>query len=106
MNRALLIISVLLIISGCASPGATVRQDADPVPMVVANPLPAAERMTVGIARFENKAIFGSGLFTDVTGDLIENQAYETLAHHLDETKRFKVVNGHDIGKLACSKVR
>jgi hypothetical protein len=36
---------------------------------VVAAPLPAAERMTIAIARFTNESVYGSGLFTDAFGD-------------------------------------
>jgi curli biogenesis system outer membrane secretion channel CsgG len=58
--------------------------------------------MTVGIARFTNESIYGSGLFTDASGDRIGKQASDLLARHLLATQRFNVVERQDIGKLAA----
>jgi hypothetical protein len=63
MNKSLLIFFAMLTLAGCASPTRTVQEGVkDPGPRVAARPLPAAERMTVGIARFTNESIYGSGL--------------------------------------------
>lgn len=103
MKKTLLILCTLLTIAGCASPSRTVQEGVkDPGPKVVANPLPAAERMTVGIARFTNESIYGSGLFTDASGDRIGKQASDLLARHLMATQRFNVVERQDVGKLAA----
>jgi curli biogenesis system outer membrane secretion channel CsgG len=103
MNKILIIICTILLISGCASPSRTVKEGVkDPGPTIVANPLPASERMTIGIARFNNESIFGSGLFTDASGDRIGKQASDLLARHLMATQRFNVVERQDIGKLAA----
>ena len=103
MKKTLLILCTMLTIAGCASPSRTVQEGVkDPGPKVVANPLPAAERMTVGIARFTNESIYGSGLFTDASGDRIGKQASDLLARHLMATQRFNVVERQDVGKLAA----
>lgn len=104
MNKTILIISaILLIITGCASPSRTVNQGVnDAGPRVLAKHLPANERMTIGIARFTNESVYGSGLFTDVSGDRIGKQASDLLARHLMATQRFNVVERQDVGKLAA----
>jgi curli biogenesis system outer membrane secretion channel CsgG len=101
MKKILLIISIFLI-AGCA-PTRTVQEGVkDPGPRVIAKPLPVGERMTVGIARFTNESIYGSGLFTDAAGDRIGKQAADLLARHLMATQRFNVVERPDIGKLSA----
>lgn len=103
MNKTILILCMTLIASACASPNRTVQEGVkDPGPRVVANPLPAAERMTLGIARFTNESIYGSGLFTDASGDRIGKQAADLLARHLMATQRFHIVERQDMGKLAA----
>jgi len=103
MNTRLSIVCAVLMLSACASPTRTVQEGVkDPGPRVAARPLPAAERMTVGIARFTNESIYGSGLFTDASGDRIGKQASDLLARHLMATQRFHVVERQDIGKLAA----
>ncbi len=103
MKRTALIISALFVIAGCASPSRTVQEGVkDPGPRVAVNPLPQEERMTIGIARFTNESIYGSGLFTDASGDRIGKQASDLLARHLMATQRFNVVERQDIGKLAA----
>jgi curli biogenesis system outer membrane secretion channel CsgG len=103
MSKWVLVICVMAMLTGCASPSRTVQEGVrDPGPRVMANPLPAAERMTVGIARFTNESIYGSGLFTDASGDRIGKQASDLLARHLVATQRFNVVERQDIGKLAA----
>ena len=69
-------------------------------PQVVAAPLPPAERMTVAVGRFTNESVYGSGLFTDESGDRIGKQASDMLARHLLATQRFNVVERPDINKL------
>lgn len=103
MNKIILILFTALTLTSCASPSRTIQEGVkDPGPRVVANPLPVAERMTVGIARFTNESIYGSGLFTDASGDRIGKQASDLLARHLMATQRFNVVERQDIGKLAA----
>ena len=103
MKRTLLIISALFVITGCASPSRTVQEGVkDPGPQVAVKPLPQEERMTIGIARFTNESIYGSGLFTDASGDRIGKQASDLLARHLMATQRFNVIERQDIGKLAA----
>jgi len=69
-------------------------------PQVVAAPLPYQSRMNIAIARFTNESIYGSGLFTDKSGDRIGKQASDLLARHLTATQRFNVMERQDIGKL------
>src|SRR4051812_10135826 len=102
MKKISLVIISILIVTGCA-PTRTVQEGVrDPGPQVSASPLPANERMTVGIARFTNESIYGSGLFTDASGDRIGKQASDLLTRHLVATQRFNVVERQDIGKLAA----
>ena len=101
MNKGLLIVCTLLTLTACGSPTRTVQEGVkDPGPRVAVRPLPPTERMTVGIARFTNESIYGSGLFTDASGDRIGKQASDLLARHLMATQRFNVVERQDIGKL------
>lgn len=103
MNKKVLIFLASLTLAACASPSRTVQEGVkDAGPRVVVNPLPASERLTVGIARFTNESIYGSGLFTDASGDRIGKQASDLLARHLMATQRFNVVERQDIGKLAA----
>ena len=103
MIKKFLIILSALVIAGCAGPNRTIQEGVqDSGPRIIANPLPPAERMTVGIARFTNESIYGSGLFTDASGDRIGKQASDLLARHLMATERFNVVERQDIGKLAA----
>lgn len=103
MIKKFLIILSALVIAGCAGPNRTIQEGVqDSGPRIIANPLPPAERMTVGIARFTNESIYGSGLFTDAAGDRIGKQASDLLARHLMATQRFNVVERQDIGKLAA----
>jgi curli biogenesis system outer membrane secretion channel CsgG len=67
---------------------------------VVAAPLPAGERMTIAIARFTNESTYGSGLFTDASGDRLGKQAADLLARHLMATQRFTVAERQDLGRL------
>jgi len=95
----LAMLTALLQTSACVSRG--VRETVvDAGPQVVAAPLSMAERMTIGIGRFTNESIYGSGLFTDDSGDRIGKQASDMLAGHLLETQRFKVIERPDISKL------
>lgn len=95
----LLALTAMLLTSACVS--RTIREDVeDKGPQVVAAPLPAAERMTIGIGRFTNESVYGSGLFTDESGDRIGKQASDMLARHLLATQRFNVMERPDVGKL------
>lgn len=94
-----IILLSLLVLTGCVS--RTINESVkDPGPKVVIAPLPSNERMTIGIARFTNESVYGSGLFTDASGDRIGKQASDLLARHLMATQRFNVVERQDIGKL------
>ncbi|MEI6336760.1 MAG: CsgG/HfaB family protein [Methylococcaceae bacterium] len=69
-------------------------------PQIVAAPLPTTQRMTIAISRFTNESVYGSGLFTDQSGDRIGKQASDLLSRHLMATQRFNVMERQDIGKL------
>jgi curli biogenesis system outer membrane secretion channel CsgG len=56
--------------------------------------------MTIAISRFTNESVYGSGLFTDASGDRLGKQAADLLARHLSATSRFNIVERQDIGKL------
>jgi curli biogenesis system outer membrane secretion channel CsgG len=56
--------------------------------------------MTIAIARFTNESVYGSGLFTDASGDRLGKQAADLLARHLEATQHFTVVERQDISKL------
>lgn len=87
-------------LAACA-PTRTIKEGvSDVAPSVVVAPLPADQRMTVGIARFTNESNFGSGLFTDADGDRLGKQASDILANRLMETQHFNVVERQDIGRL------
>ena len=91
---------LLLCLAACA-PTRTIKEGvSDVAPSVVVAPLPADQRMTVGIARFTNESNFGSGLFTDADGDRLGKQASDILANRLMETQHFNVVERQDIGRL------
>jgi curli biogenesis system outer membrane secretion channel CsgG len=90
-----------LLVQTCGCVNRTVHESVeDKGPQVVSSPRPLSERMTIGIGRFSNESIYGSGLFTDESGDRIGKQASDMLARHLLETQRFKVVERPDLGKL------
>jgi curli biogenesis system outer membrane secretion channel CsgG len=98
-HRSLMIAWMLLAAVGCVS--RSVQEGvADRGPQVVAAPLPQAERMHVAIARFTNESTYGSGLFTDASGDRLGKQAADLLAKHLVGTQRFLVVERQDLGRL------
>lgn len=98
LGRALAIVCLVLA-SGCVS--RSVQEGvADRGPQVAVAPLPAAERMTLAIARFTNESTYGSGLFTDASGDRLGKQAADLLAKHLVATQRFSVVERQDLGRL------
>lgn len=100
--RELCLICTLCIATGCVS--RDIRENVeDRGPQVVASrPLATSERMTIAIARFTNESIYGSGLFTDASGDRLGKQASDLLARHLMQTQRFNVVERQDIGKLGA----
>ncbi len=97
--RALLA-AMLLLLAACA-PNRTITEGvSDRGPAVLVAPLPADQRLTVGIARFTNESTFGSGLFTDAEGDRLGKQAADILANRLMETQHFTVVERQDVGRL------
>ena len=100
MIRAAAVAGAILALTGCVS--RDIKENvADKGPQVIASrPLPPAERMTVAVARFTNESIYGSGLFTDASGDRLGKQAADLLSRHLMQTQRFNVVERQDIGKL------
>lgn len=98
-NRFLHVVCLAFALTGCVS--RAINEDVqDRGPQVKAAPLAAAERMTVAIARFTNESIYGTGLFTDASGDRLGKQAADLLARHLMETQRFIVVERQDLGRL------
>lgn len=89
----------LPIFSGCVN--REIHQYAEDVgPKVAVAPLPSSNRITVAISRFTNESVYGSGLFTDQSGDRIGKQAADILSRHLMATQRFNVVERQDINKL------
>lgn len=98
--RPLFLICMVFALAACVSRGIHENVE-DRGPQVVASrSLPASERMTIAIARFTNESIYGSGLFTDASGDRLGKQAADLLARHLMQTQRFNIVERQDIGKL------
>jgi len=101
MKKIIIILLVLLSINLLACVSHTINEGvADRGPQIVVAPLPTTERMTIAIARFTNESVYGSGLFTDQSGDRIGKQASDLLARHLMATQRFNVMERQDIGKL------
>jgi curli biogenesis system outer membrane secretion channel CsgG len=99
MNRFLTAVCAAFALAGCVT-RAVNEGVQDRGPQVVAAPLPAGERMTIAIARFTNESAYGSGLFTDPSGDRLGKQAADLLARHLMATQRFTVVERQDLGRL------
>ncbi len=98
-NQLFKAVCVAFALTGCVA--RTVNEGVqDRGPQVVAAPLPAGERMTIAVARFTNESIYGSGLFTDASGDRLGKQAADLLARHLLATQRFTVAERQDLGKL------
>lgn len=98
--RPLFLICTAFTLIACVNRGIHENVE-DRGPQVVASrPLPPSERMTIAIARFTNESIYGSGLFTDASGDRLGKQASDLLARHLMQTQRFNIVERQDIGKL------
>lgn len=95
------VLLVLLSINLLACVSHTINEGVeDRGPQIVATPLPISERMTIAISRFTNESVYGSGLFTDQSGDRIGKQASDLLSRHLMATQRFNVMERQDIGKL------
>lgn len=94
----------VLIVSTAVLPGCVSREINENVqdrgPQVTFSPLPAASRMTIAVSRFTNESVYGSGLFTDQSGDRIGKQAADLLSRHLMATQHFNVVERQDINKL------
>jgi hypothetical protein len=100
-----LVLGLAALVAAC-SPTRTINEGvADRGPAVVAAPLPQADRMTVAIGRFTNESTYGSGLFTDESGDRLGKQASDLLSNRLAETQRFVIVERPDIGRLQASYV-
>jgi curli biogenesis system outer membrane secretion channel CsgG len=101
MKKIALAVGILLTTNlvGCVSH--TINEGVeDPGPRVFVAALPASERMNIGIARFTNESVYGSGLFTDQSGDRIGKQASDLLARHIMATQRFNVMERQDINRL------
>ena len=96
---ALIIAASVMTLSGCVN--REIHENVqDPGPKVAFSPLPESSRMTVAVSRFTNESVYGSGLFTDQSGDRIGKQAADLLSRHLLATQHFNVVERQDIGKL------
>lgn len=95
-----LICAVLTIgLSGCVN--REIHENVqDRGPQVAFSPLPSTSRMTIAISRFTNESIYGSGLFTDESGDRIGKQAADLLSRHLMASQHFNIVERQDINKL------
>lgn len=97
-------LAVVLMVSTAVLTGCVSREINENVqdrgPQVTFSPLPAASRMTIAVSRFTNESVYGSGLFTDQSGDRIGKQAADLLSRHLMATQHFNVVERQDINKL------
>jgi curli biogenesis system outer membrane secretion channel CsgG len=100
ITRLLLLICSVFALAACVSRGIRENVEDRGPQVMVSRPLPPSERMTIAIARFTNESIYGSGLFTDESGDRLGKQASDLLARHLMQTQRFNVVERQDIGRL------
>jgi len=101
MKKITPILLTLLSINLIACVSHTINEGVeDRGPQIVAAPLPTSERMTIAISRFTNESVYGSGLFTDQSGDRIGKQASDLLSRHLMVTQRFNVMERQEIGKL------
>lgn len=99
LSSALIISLSLSLLTACVS--REIHENVqDKGPQVAFSPLPESSRMTVAISRFTNESVYGSGLFTDASGDRIGKQAADLLSRHLLATQHFNVVERQDIGKL------
>lgn len=102
--RATSAMTWIFVVSSTLLPGCVDRQINESVqdrgPQVAFSPLPQASRLTVAISRFTNESVYGSGLFTDQSGDRIGKQAADLLSRHLMATQHFNVVERQDINKL------
>ncbi len=96
---ALLLALSLVSLSACVSRDIHESVE-DRGPQVAYAPLPPTSRMTVAVSRFTNESVYGSGLFTDQSGDRIGKQAADLLSRHLMATQHFNVVERQDISKL------
>ena len=95
------ILFTLLLLSLSACVNRSINEGViDSGPQVKATPLPKQSRINIAIARFTNESVYGSGLFTDKSGDRIGKQASDLLARHLMATQRFNVMERQDLGKL------
>ena len=93
------VLGLALFVAACVN--RTINEGvADRGPTVVAAPLPETERMKIAIGRFTNESTYGTGLFTDQSGDRLGKQASDLLTNHLVETQRFVVVERSDLGRL------
>lgn len=91
----------LAALAAACSPTRTINEGvADRGPAVAAAPLPEAERTRIAIGRFTNESTYGTGLFTDQSGDRLGKQASDLLTNHLVETQRFVVIERPDLGRL------
>ena len=101
MKKTSPILLILLSINLLSCVSHTINEGVeDRGPQIVAAPLPTSDRMNIAISRFTNESVYGSGLFTDQSGDRIGKQAADLLSRHLMATQRFNVMERQDIGKL------
>jgi curli biogenesis system outer membrane secretion channel CsgG len=97
--KCLLFIFLIFGLSACVS--RTINEEIiDSGPQVRSKSLPIESRINIAIARFTNESVYGSGLFTDKSGDRIGKQASDLLARHLMATHRFNIMERQDLGKL------
>lgn len=99
--KHLLLFSLMSVLFLTACVNRTVNEGViDAGPQVKASPLPFESRMKIAIARFSNESVYGSGLFTDQSGDRLGKQASDLLARHLMATKRFNIMERQDLDKI------
>ena len=100
-RRLVLVLVVSSALAAACAPTRAINEGVvDRGPAVAVSPLPAGERMKIAIGRFTNESTYGSGLFTDESGDRLGKQASDLLSNHLAETGRFTVVERPDLGRL------
>jgi curli biogenesis system outer membrane secretion channel CsgG len=100
LHRGRFTLVLAVFVAACGPTRAINEGVVDRGPTVAAAPLPEAERMRIAIARFTNESTYGTGLFTDQSGDRFGKQASDLLSNHLVETQRFLVVERPDLGRL------
>lgn len=94
--RASLVISALALFAGCATESS--RTVATPQVNTAASPY-SGPMTSLSVGKFDNKSSFGKGIFSDGT-DRLGSQAKTVLLTHLQQTKRFKVLDRENMQEM------